>query len=183
MPRRSCGSRATCRSRPPARLVAGRHDQAVGAAAHQPTGGGADGIGRDHGKSLVHGLVDNQPPRLAKGSRRDRRHDEHVARRVHVAELLRGERAEAQGRCVAGARVGADTGEDERGVVRLEARGAPCRRPAPAGPSATGRPTNRNLVVPAKASVGRWAGRSGSPEVVVDRLRGHVDIACAACET
>ena len=44
-------------------VARGRH-QAVAPVAHEPAGDGADGVARDHWRSLVHGLVHDQPPRL-----------------------------------------------------------------------------------------------------------------------
>src|SRR5205807_5433972 len=48
--------------------VARWHDQSVALMAHEVAGGGADGIGGDDRQSLVHGFVDDEPPRLAEGS-------------------------------------------------------------------------------------------------------------------
>ena len=41
--------------------------------ADEPAGDGADGIGGDHGDSLVEGFVDDQAPRLAEVARGDGR--------------------------------------------------------------------------------------------------------------
>ena len=120
---------------------------------------------------------------------RDRRHDQHVARRVHVAQLLRRERAEAQrpARRQAPAPAATDAGEPAASAALAAgsrpAR-APCRGAAPAGPSRrrAGRRTGTSSL-PAAGQRGSLGGRArgGPPEVVVDRLRGHVHVARAAC--
>ena len=55
--------------------------------AQQPAGDGADGIGCDDRQSLVHGFIDDEPPRLAEGARGNRRYDHNVCAPVEVADL------------------------------------------------------------------------------------------------
>ena len=82
----SCSRRSAAASAPaspagttsPVRLVA-----------DEPAGGGADGIGGDHGDSLVEGFVDDEPPRLAEVARGDGRYDHNVGPRIEVAQLDR----------------------------------------------------------------------------------------------
>ena len=74
--------------------IAGGHDQAGVAVAHEPPGGRSDRVAGDHGEPAVHRLVDHQPPRLAEARRGDRRHDQHVGVGVHLPQRLGLERAE-----------------------------------------------------------------------------------------
>ena len=57
------------------------------ARAHESAGGGSDGVCGDHGNSLVEGFVDDEPPRLEKVARGNRRYDHNVAARVEVAQI------------------------------------------------------------------------------------------------
>ena len=69
-------------------LVARRHDEAGALVLHEAAGGGPDGVGGDHGDSLVEGFVDDEPPRLQEVARGDGRHHHNVAARVEVAQAL-----------------------------------------------------------------------------------------------
>ena len=110
--------------------VAGADDEAVALVAHEPAGGGADGVGGDDGEVLVHGFVGDEPPRLAEVAGGERRYDQNVGGGVGVADLL-GRRP---------TRVGAD---DARGAPSASAaRAATPRRRTPSPFSGTSRPTN-----------------------------------------
>ena len=69
-------------------LVAGRHDQAGLAVAHQPAGRGADRAAGDHRRRLHHRLVADQTPRLEEAARAQRRHDQRRRRRVGDRQQL-----------------------------------------------------------------------------------------------
>ncbi len=60
------------------RHVARGHDEPVALGHDEPAGGGADLVGCDDGNASVHGLVGDQPPRLAEGPRPQRRYDQDV---------------------------------------------------------------------------------------------------------
>ena len=64
------------------------HDEPGALVLDEPTRGGSDGIGGDHGDSLVEGFVDDEPPRLEEVARGDRRYDHNVAARVGVAQFV-----------------------------------------------------------------------------------------------
>ena len=145
---RSAGSSCRRWIAAPQRVRVARRDDEPGALVlHEPAGGGSDGIGGDHGDSLVEGFVDDEPPRLEEVARGDRRYDHNVAARVEVAQI-------ASGDC----------------ALRRDARA--CRTSG--GPlaatskpfSGAGRPANRTWKSPWRSGARRLR-----PERGVDRLR------------
>ena len=56
---------------------------------HEAARGGSYCVCGDHGNSLVEGFVDDEPPRLEKVARGNRRYDHNVAARVEVAQFGR----------------------------------------------------------------------------------------------
>ncbi len=88
-PSRARRAGSSCRRRraaASARCVAGRHDEAGALVLDEAACGGADGVGGDHGDSLVEGFVDDEAPRLQEVARGDRRHHHNVAAGVEVAQ-------------------------------------------------------------------------------------------------
>ena len=101
------------------RVRVARGDDEPGAlVADEPAGDGADGIGGDHGNSLVEGFVDHQPPRLEEVAGGDRRYDHNVASRVVVADF--GRRARPYGQD----RAGGDGPGSDRTAADQNQRGA-----------------------------------------------------------
>jgi hypothetical protein len=104
---RPCRPKAAQRRRSPASAISAAasaaglrrgDDQTVASIAHEPTGGGADGVTRDYRASLVHGFVHNQPPRFGEAAGADRGYDQNVRRTVEVAERDRLELPDADDR-------------------------------------------------------------------------------------
>ena len=158
--------------------VARGHDQSVALVAHEVAGGGADGIGGDDRQSLVHGFVDDEPPRLAEGSGAQRRYDQNVPAPVEVADL-RASRGPHETHRPGGPGPGSlRTGayQDERGAWCVEARQLPGldQRSMALFPVQSAAKHTLKLGVP-----GALDGRA--PEVVVHRLWGHDNVARTAC--
>ena len=155
---RSAGSPPRRDSAPARRAdVAGRDDEPGDAVADEAAGGRADGVGGQDGRALVHGLVDHQPPGLAEGARRQRRHHENVGRGQDVAHdgrRLGPERhlaGEARPRRAVG---GAEADERRRRAHPGRSRARP--RAAPRRPSRGSRARRRP---PGASRSGRAAGR------------------------
>ena len=145
--------------------------------AHEVAGGGADGIGGDDRQSLVHGFVDDEPPRLAEGSGAQRRYDQNVPAPVEVADLRAIRRPHETHRPGGPGPGSLRTGayQDERGAWFVETRQLPGldQRSMALFPVQSAAKHALKLGVP-----GALDGRA--PEVVVHRLWGHDHVARTA---
>ena len=113
-------------------VVARGHDEPVAPVAEEASGDGPDGVGRDDWQSVVHGFVDDHPPRLAEGPRANRRYDHNVRARVEVADLRRaGLPGEAVPRRARSRSFRTAAHQDQRGCGRLEACHPPGREKHP----------------------------------------------------
>ena len=168
--------------------VARGHHEAIVLVAHETSGGGAHRIGGDHGQSLVHRLIHDEPPGLAKRAGGDRGQHEDVGGGIHPAQL--GRRARGQGRAAHRLLRPPRRRQGSRGGRIPHRRGRARRRvpegPIHARPSTTpqspfpGRHdlTNKNFAAAVRGHAGSLGGRLRrcAPEVVVDGLRRDVHV-------